>query len=166
MPVPGDAEQVVHSGFVAACSYLLPRPDGDWAASGARVQVCGKGLANLHLTLVPLLCTALGLPGADVVHVHHHVTVDGRSPQSAAADGITASRLLAEHGPAALRWWILRLGLPRRDATLRLRDLALLADRELPRLGAAGAPGRRRGLGARDALDLGGLTRALVARPR
>ncbi|MBF4623303.1 class I tRNA ligase family protein [Clavibacter sp. VKM Ac-2872] len=164
VPVPGDAEQVVHSGFVAACSYLLSRPEGDWAASGTRVQVCGKGLANLHLTLVPLLCAALGLPGADVLHVHHHVTVDGRSPQSAAADGVTASRLLEEHGPAALRWWILRLGLPRRDATLRLRDLALLADRELPRLRADALRSRGR-LDALDALDLGALTRALLARP-
>ncbi|CAQ02334.1 class I tRNA ligase family protein [Clavibacter sepedonicus] len=163
--VPGDADQVIHSGLVAACSYLLERPEGGWAAAGTRVQVCGKGLVNLHLTLVPLLCTVLGLPRADVIHVHHHVSVDGRSPQAASADGTTASRLLTDHGPAALRWWILRLGLPRRDAALRLRDLARLADRELPRLRAGSVAAHPPRLAALDALDLGGMTRALLAGP-
>jgi len=189
VPVPGDPGQVIHSGFVAAASYLAPRPDAGWAESATRIQVLGKGLLNLHLTLVPLLCQALDAPTADVLHVHHHLRVEGRSPREAAAAGITASALVERHGPTAVRWGILRLALARRDASLLLRDLAALGSREAPRVaalagsgsgsGAAGAgtdasetPGPhgdpaagRRTAAQLAALDLGGLTRSLLAAP-
>ncbi|WP_414172955.1 hypothetical protein [Clavibacter tessellarius] len=113
----------------------------------------------------------------------------GAVAAEAAAAGITASALVERHGPTAVRWGILRLALARRDASLLLRDLAALGSREAPRVaalagsgsgsGAAGAgtdasatPGPhgdpaagRRTAAQLAALDLGGLTRSLLAAP-
>ncbi|WP_372495999.1 class I tRNA ligase family protein [Curtobacterium flaccumfaciens] len=129
--VPGDPSQVIHSGLVAACSYLLPRDATDWSTATTRTQVFGKGLVGLHTSIVPILCTALGLPTADRLHIHHHLTINGDSPQSAAQVGHTATHLLTTAGPDAFRWWLARLALTRRDASLALRDLNSLKRREL-----------------------------------
>ncbi|MCS6590401.1 class I tRNA ligase family protein [Curtobacterium flaccumfaciens] len=170
VPVPNDPGQVIHSGLVAAAAYLLPTSIGGWTTAARRTQVFGKGLVNLHTTVVPMLCTALDVPSADQLHIHHNLRLDGADPRSAASRAGRLSALLQAHGVSAVRWWLARLGLTRRDADLALRDLPLLRRRELgtpPRARrASGSEGFGHFLEADlDAVDLARITRSvLVAR--
>jgi len=170
VPVPDDPDQVIHSGLVVAACYLMPTAAGGWATAASRTQVLGKGVVNLHTTVVPLLCAALGTPAADRLHVHHHIRVDGADPRTAARDAASLSGLLQTYGAPRIRWWLARLGLTRRDADLALRDLPHLRGRELDTSSRGGhrtdperfAPLLERDL---DAADLGRIARGiLVAR--
>jgi methionyl-tRNA synthetase len=139
LPVPGDPSQVIWVWFDALCGYLAAlgyggrergRLDRFWSSDGERVHVIGKGIARFHAVYWPAFLESAGLPWPTDLLVHGYVTIDGEKI-SKSGRTIDPGPLIAQHGPEAVRYFLLRHIRTARDGDFSIARFHRAHDAEL-----------------------------------
>jgi len=183
VPVPDDAEQVIWVWFDALAYYLTglgfggadpSRFERFWGPGARRVHVIGKGITRFHALIWPAILSSAGIAGPTDLLVHGYLTQAG-AKISKSGVALDPQPLIAELGPDALRYYLLRHVRTTRDGDFsreRLvsaynaelaNDLGNLANRVFGLVARSGGVIPRRGDADPLALELQQLTAALPA---
>ncbi|XP_052470889.1 methionine--tRNA ligase, mitochondrial [Carassius gibelio] len=117
IPVPGDPEQTIYVWLDALVNYLTvvgyPESHAHWWT--AVRHVVGKDILKFHAVYWPAFLMAAGLPLPQTIYVHSHWTVEGRKMSKSLGNVINPSDAVEKFGVDALRYFLLRQGVPDSD---------------------------------------------------
>lgn len=133
--VPGDPTKVIYVWIDALVNYLSgPANGGDlahapfWDTATRKVHVIGKNVWKFHAVYWPALLLSAGLPLPNEIVVHGFLTVNGRKISKTKVAGAPEVRqpteYIAQYGPDALRYYLLRAIAPFRDSDVSESGLA------------------------------------------
>lgn len=115
LAVPDDASQVIWVWFDALAYYLSSLDHGSpgselaryWHGDAERLHVIGKGITRFHALIWPAILESAGLPWPSALRVHGYLTLEG-GKISKSGRALDPQPLIAQHGPDALRYYLLR----------------------------------------------------------
>ena len=118
IPVPEQPDHVLYVWVDALSNYVTalgladegPRYRQFWAGGGERLHLMGKDIIRFHCLYWPALLKAAGLPWPSRIAAHGFITKNGRKLSKTTGNVIDPEALVAEHGPDAVRYFLLREG--------------------------------------------------------
>jgi methionyl-tRNA synthetase len=137
--VPGDPTQTIYVWWDALGNYITALgygAGGDdyrswWLESDRRIHLIGKGIVRFHAIYWPAMLLSSRQPLPTEILIHDYLTVEGQKISKSLGNVIDPADLVAEFGPDAVRWWLLR-AVPRLgDSDFRRASLIDLANRGL-----------------------------------
>ena len=118
IPVPGEPGHVLYVWMDALANYVtaLDYADGGglydkyWRDATERFHLVGKEIIRFHCLYWPAMLKAAGLPVPTRVFAHGHLTKNGKKLSKTTGNVIDPEALLAQWGPDAMRYFLLREG--------------------------------------------------------
>jgi len=100
------------ANYVTALDYA---DDGElyeryWQNAAERFHMVGKEIIRFHCLYWPAMLKAAGLPTPTRVFAHGHLTKNGKKLSKTTGNVIDPEALVTEHGPDAVRYFLLREG--------------------------------------------------------
>jgi len=111
VPWPDEPEQTVYVWLDALTNYLSAAgfPDEGWERLWpADVHVVGKDITRFHCVYWPAFLMSAGIELPRAVWVHGFVTYGGRKESKSEGVSYDLTEAIAQHGPEALRYFLLR----------------------------------------------------------
>jgi methionyl-tRNA synthetase len=122
IPVPDDPGHVFYVWMDALANYITALGFGEaepggrplyqryWEEAGERFHLVGKEIIRFHCLYWPAMLRAAGLPVPTRVFAHGHLTKNGKKLSKTTGNIIDPEALLAQWGPDAVRYFLLREG--------------------------------------------------------
>jgi methionyl-tRNA synthetase len=116
--VPEDPGHVFYVWMDALANYVTALDYADdgalyrtyWQDAAERFHLVGKEIIRFHCLLWPAMLKAAGLPVPTRVFAHGHLTKNGKKLSKTTGNVIDPEALVTEHGPDAVRYFLLREG--------------------------------------------------------
>ena len=146
-PRPSTSGSTRSSNYITALDFA---EEGEryrkyWTGAGERFHLIGKDIIRFHCLYWPALLHAAGVPVPTRVFAQGRITKDGRKLSKTTGNVIDPVELVADHGPDAVRYFLLREAFVRAGLGLhgqRLPGPLQRRSRQRPR--QPGVPGARR----------------------
>ncbi len=120
--VPDDPGHVFYVWMDALANYITALGFGEtdprsrepyrryWEEAGERFHLVGKEIIRFHCLYWPAMLKAAGVPVPTRLFAHGHVTKNGKRLSKTTGNVIDPEALLAQWGPDAVRYFLLREG--------------------------------------------------------
>ncbi|KAI1285903.1 Methionine--tRNA ligase, mitochondrial [Halotydeus destructor] len=130
--VPGDETQTIYVWLDALVNYLTvtgyPNPSHDWPFD---CHVVGKDIIKFHAIYWPAFLMAADLPLPKKIICHSHWTVDDLKMSKSRGNVVNPFDMRTQYGDEALRYYLLREGVPHMDGGFTQLQLTRFANGEL-----------------------------------
>ena len=129
--VPGDEAQTIYVWIDALVNYLTASQYPNLRVWPPTVQVLGKDILKFHSIYWPalLMCLELELPLK--LLVHSHWTVEGVKMSKSIGNVVDPNNLIDKYSSDALRYFLLREGVPHSDGNFSESGMVQLLNLEL-----------------------------------
>jgi methionyl-tRNA synthetase len=116
--VPEQPDHVLYVWVDALSNYVTALGFADeaetyrrfWDEGGERLHLVGKDIIRFHCLYWPAILAAAGVKPPTRVFVQGHITKNGKKLSKTTGNVIDPEALVAEHGPDAVRYFLLREG--------------------------------------------------------
>ncbi|RNA25198.1 methionine--tRNA mitochondrial [Brachionus plicatilis] len=135
IPVPSDESQIIYVWLDALVNYLTVAgyPDKNKMAETwpADVHVIGKDILRFHAIYWPAFLMAAGLSPPKKILCHGHWLVDNRKMSKSIGNVVDPFQILQKYNTDAVRYYLLREGVPGSDCNLNLENFSKFINVEL-----------------------------------
>jgi methionyl-tRNA synthetase len=123
IPVPEQPDHVLYvwvdalSNYITALGYADDAPEFHrwWGEGAQRMHLIGKEIIRFHCLYWPAILHAAGLPVPNREFVQGHITKNGKKLSKTTGNVIDPVHLVAQYGPDAVRYFLLREGVYGQD---------------------------------------------------
>ena len=123
IPIPEQPDHVLYvwvdalSNYITALGFADEGPDYQryWALAGERFHLIGKDIIRFHCLYWPALLKAAGVPVPTRFFAQGWITKNGKKLSKTTGNVIDPVKLVEEHGPDAVRYFLLREGVYGQD---------------------------------------------------
>jgi methionyl-tRNA synthetase len=123
IPIPGEPGHVLYVWVDALSNYITALGFADdgpnyrryWVSAAERFHLIGKDIIRFHCLYWPALLKAAGVPAPTRFFAQGWITKNGKKLSKTTGNVIDPVKLVKDHGPDAVRYFLLREGIYGQD---------------------------------------------------